>query len=92
MQFLYVFTLMFISIFGMAVLVRLIANALSVGSCKKIELYAADDDENIDKLLADLGKDPRVDRVCVILNKDSGSLERLSEKYGEIRFVGDPER
>ena len=91
MQFLYVFALMFLSIFGLAVLIRLLFKALLDGSSRKFEVYVRDD-ENIEELLANLGNNPNIGRVCVIVNKDSGSLERLSEKYADVKVIGYPER
>ena len=91
MQFLYVFSLMFLSIFGLAVLIHLLIGALTEGSSKKFEIYVRND-ENIEELLKNLGKNPNIGRVCIIVNKDDGSLERLSEKYGDVKVIGDSER
>lgn len=91
MQFLYVFALMFLSIFGLAVLIHLLFRALLDGSSRKFEIYVKED-ENIEELLDNLGKNPNIGRVCVVVNKDDGSLERLSEKYADIKVIGYPER
>lgn len=91
MQFLYVFILMFISIFGSAVLVRLFFSALCDGSARKFEIYVRQD-ENIEELLANREKNPNIGRICVIVNKDDDSLEGLSEKYADVTIIGDPER
>lgn len=91
MQFLYVFLLMFISIFGLAVLVRLFTGALLDGSSRKFEIYVRQD-ENIEELLANREKNPNIGRVCVIVNKYDDSLKGLSEKYADVTIVGDPER
>ncbi len=90
MQFLYVFALMFISIFGSVVLVHLLANALLNSPSGKFEIYVRQG-ENIEELIANFRRDPNIDRVCVIVNKDD-SLEGLSEKYADVTIVGDPER
>ncbi len=91
MQFLYVFALMFISIFGSVVLVHLLANALMNSPSGKFEIYVRQG-ENIEELIANFRRDPNIDRVCVIVNKNDGSLEGLSEKYADVTIVGDPER
>lgn len=92
MQFLYVFILMFISIFGSAVLVRLFFGALYDSSARKFEIYVRQD-ENIEELLANREKNPNIGRICVIVNnKDDDSLKGLSEKYADVIIIGDPER
>ena len=91
MQFLYVFVLMFLSIFGLAVLVHFLFRALLDNSSRKFEIYVRED-ENIEELLENIGKNPNIGRVCVIVNKDSRGLERLAEKYADVRIVGQTER
>ena len=88
MQFLYVFSLMFLSIFGLAVLIHLLFRALLDGSSRKFEIYVRED-ENIEELLANLGKNPNIGRVCIIVNKDGGSLEGLAEKYADVKIIGE---
>ena len=88
MEFLYVFALMFLSIFGLAVLIHLLFRALTEGASRKFEIYVRDD-ENIEELLANLGRNPNIGRVCVIVNKYDRSLERLAEKYADVKIVGD---
>ena len=91
MQFLYVFALMFLSIFGLAVLIHLLFSALLDSSSRKFEIYVRED-ENIEELLDNLGKNPNIGRVCVVVNKDDGSLEGLSDKYADVKVIGYPER
>lgn len=88
MQFLYVFSLMFLSIFGLAVLIHSLFKALSDSSSRKFEIYVKQD-ENIVELLENLGKNPNIGRVCVIVNKDSRGMEKLTEKYADVIIVGD---
>lgn len=82
---------MFLSIFGAAVLIHLLIKALSDGSSRKFEVFVRND-ENIEELLKNLGKNPNIGRVCIIVNNDDGSLERLSEKYDDVKIIDDPER
>ena len=86
MQFLYVFSLMFLSIFGLAVLIHLLFKALMDGSSRKFEIYVRED-ENIEELLANIGKNPNIGRVCVIVNNDDRGLERLADKYADVKIV-----
>ena len=78
---------MFLSIFGLAVLIHLLFKALMDGSSRKFEIYVRED-ENIEELLANLGKNPNIGRVCVIVNKGDRGLERLTEKYADVKIVG----
>ena len=82
---------MFLSIFGLAVLIHLLFRALMDGSTRKFEIYVRED-ENIEELLANIGKNPNIGRVCVIVNKDDRSLERLAEKYADVKIIGNTER
>ena len=89
MQFLYVFALMFLSIFGLAVLIHLLVRALTDGSSRKFDIYVRED-ENIEEFLENIGKNPNIGRVCVIVNKNNdGGLERLAEKYADVKIIGD---
>lgn len=75
MQFLYVFALMFISIFGLAVLIHLLAKALLDGASREFDVYVADD-ENIDEFLDNAECSPYIGRVYVINDKD-GELKKM---------------
>lgn len=86
MQFLYVFSLMFLSIFGLAVLIHLLFKALMDGSSRKFDIYVRED-ENIEELLANIGKNPNIGRVCVIVNKGDRGLERLADKYTDVKII-----
>lgn len=88
MQFLYVFALMFLAIFGLAVLVKLFVKALLDGASRKFEIYVRND-ENIEELLINLRRNPNIGRVCIIVNGSCGDLKALEQKYDDIRIVGD---
>lgn len=90
MQFLYVFSLMFLSIFGLAVLIHLFVRALTDGASRKFEIFVKED-ENIEELLSNIDRNPNIGRVCVIVNKNGGNFEKTAEKYSDVRIVGDPE-
>lgn len=74
MQFLYVFALMFISIFGLATLVHLFAKALLDGSARAFDVYVRDD-ENIEEFLDRAERSPYIGKIYIIVDKDS-SLEK----------------
>lgn len=88
MQFLYVFALMFLGIFGLAVLVRLFVKALLDGASRKFEIYVRND-ENIEELLVNLRKNPNIGRVCIIVSDNCGDLTELEQKYDDVKIVGD---
>lgn len=71
MQFLYVFALMFISIFGLAVLLHLLAKALLDGASREFDVYVGDD-ENIEEFLDKAERSPYIGKVYVISDKDGG--------------------
>lgn len=91
MQFLYVFALMFLSIFGLAVLVRLFTKALLDGSSRKFEIYVKSD-ENIEELLMNIDNNPNIGRVYIIVNGGSGDLSELEEKYSDVKIMEDLRR
>lgn len=75
MQFLYVFGLMFISIFGLAMLLHLLAKALIDGATREFDVYVRDD-ENIEEFIGRAGKVPFIGNVYIIADED-GSSARL---------------
>ena len=75
MQFLYVFALMFISIFGLAMLIHLFAKALLDGASREFDVYVGDD-EDIEEFLAKAERSSYIGKVYVISDKD-GALKKL---------------
>lgn len=75
MQFLYVFALMFISIFGLAMLLHLLAKALLNGASREFDVYVGDD-EDIEEFLDKAEHSPYIGKVYVINDKD-GELKKL---------------
>lgn len=75
MQFLYVFALMFLSIFGLAVLLHLLAKALLDGASREFDVYVGDD-ENIEEFLDKAERSPYIGKVYVI-NDKGGELKNL---------------
>lgn len=75
MQFLYVFIMMFISIFGLAMLLHLLAKALLDGATREFDVYVGDD-ENIEEFLEKAERSPYIGKVYVIDDKN-GELKKL---------------
>lgn len=91
MRFLYVFALMFLLIFGLAVLLKILGNALLGGSSKSFDIYVHDS-EDIEDFLESAQKTAFIGKVIVITEKDSVEKKLLSEKYANVSFVGDVKR
>ena len=90
MRFLYVFALMFLSIFGLAVLLKILFGALLDSSTRKFRVYVHDE-EGIEEFLDNARKAAFIDRVIVITDKKGDELRRLSEKYADVGFIGETE-
>ena len=65
MQFLYVFGLMFISIFGLAVLLHLFIKALLDGAAREFDVYVKND-ENIEEFIENAEKSPFIGNIYII--------------------------
>lgn len=85
MRFLYVFSMMFLSIFGLVVLLKVLFSALLDGSRKRFKVYIRDC-EDIEEFLESAKKSAFIERVIVITDKAEKSEERqkirkITEKY-----------
>lgn len=98
LQFLYAFAMMFLSIFGLVVLLKVLFCALLDGSRRKFEVYVRDR-EDIEEFLESARKSAFIERVIIITEKTdkkdkSGEelrrTKRITEKYAG--FVGSTER
>ncbi len=90
MRFLYIFAMMFLSIFGLIVLLKLLFSALLDGSSRRFEVFVKDQ-ENIEEFLDSARKSAFIGRVIVITDKSGEQLRSLSEKYVDVGFVGETE-
>lgn len=81
LEFLYVFAMMFLSIFGLVVLLKVLFSALLDSSRRKFEVYIRDR-EDIEEFLESAKKSAFIEKVIVITDKNSGTLRKISEKYG----------
>ncbi len=75
MQFLYVFGLIFLSVFGLAVLLHMLAKALFDGAARKFDVYVKDD-ENIDEFIENAKRSPFIGKVYIIAD-DSELTDRM---------------
>ena len=91
LEFLYVFAMMFLSIFGLAVLLKVLFSALLDSSRRKFEVYIKDC-ENIEEFLESAKKSAFIEKVIVITEKSdkSEALRKITKKYGG--FVADCEK
>ena len=85
MEFLYVFSIMFLLIFGLTVLVKLIAWAVLTRCSVK---------HDVDGFVASVRRDPHVRRVVILSagNEWDEDAVRLAAKYGNVSFYNTTER
>lgn len=83
-EFLYVFAMMFLLIFGFVVLLKILFSALLDSSRRRFEVYIKDRDD-IEEFLESAKKSAFIERVIVISEKNSGDcqkIRKITEKYG----------
>lgn len=88
MQFVYIFSLMFLSIFGLAVLIKLVAwTLLTRGVCRH-DVYVRCG-EDISGFVESVRKDPHVSRVVILSagNEWDKDAEQLAARYGNVHFI-----
>ena len=90
MQFLYVFSLMFLSIFGLAVLVKLAAYAVMTRGMRRHDVYVRSG-EDISGFVEHVRRSPGVNRVVILSSGDENDEEarRLAQKYCNVYFIND---
>ena len=90
MQFLYVFLLMFLSIFGLSMLIKVAAEAFLAGCVREHDIYVRSG-EGIGEFVTFARSCPRIGRVIIIAagNEWDAEAQRLSERYGGVLFVAD---
>lgn len=81
LEFLYVFAMMFLSIFGLVVLLKVLFSALLDSSRRKFEVYIRDC-ENIEEFLESAKKSAFIEKVIVITDKSGVTPRKITEKYG----------
>lgn len=88
MQFLYVFSLMFLSIFGLTMLIKLAAWALLSRSSCRHDVYVRAG-EDLDCLVEQVRRCPHIGRVVIVSsgNEWDEEAQTLSRKYKDVVFV-----
>lgn len=88
MEFLYVFSLMFLSIFGLTMLIKIAVCALLSRDLHRHDVYVRSG-EDIGGFVEHMRRSPLVARVVVISagNEYDEEAQRLAEKYGNVFFV-----
>ena len=93
MEFLYVFSIMFLLMFGLTVLVKLIAWAELPRCSVKHDVFVRSG-EDLDGFVASVRRDPHVRRVVILSagNEWDEDAVRLAEMYGNVSFYNTTER
>lgn len=88
MEFLYVFSLMFLSIFGLTMLIKIAVCALLSRDLHRHDVYVRSG-EDIGGFVEHMRRSPLVARVVVLSagNEYDEDAQRLAEKYGNVFFV-----
>ncbi len=88
MEFLYVFSLMFLSIFGLTMLIKIAVCALLSRNLHRHDVYVRSG-EDIGGFVEHMRRSPLVARVVVLSagNEYDEEAQRLAEKYGNVFFV-----
>ena len=87
MEFLYIFLLMFLSIFGLSMLIKLAAGAILSGCTREHDIYVRSG-EGIAEFVEFARKNPHIGRVTILAagNDWDKVAEGLSRRYGNVCF------
>ncbi len=86
MEFLKAFAVIFLLIFGTAMLAYLFWNALKKGYAGKFDIYVKPD-ENIEDFIIHIRHDAYIGEIRIISDGKSGIAESLAEKYENVKAV-----
>ena len=88
MEFLYVFSLMFLSIFGLTMLIKIAVCALLSRDLHRHDVYVRSG-EDIGGFVEHMRRSPLVARVVVLSagNEYDEEAQRLAAKYGNVFFL-----
>lgn len=87
MQFLYVFALIFLLIFGFAMLIHLLAKALLDGSTRRFDIYVQSD-ENIEEFLKNAEEAPFIGEVYVIKKGMCDECDKFVQRENSYSLDG----
>lgn len=90
MQFLYVFLLMFLSIFGLSMLIKVAAEAFLAGCVREHDIYVKSG-EGIGEFVTYARSSPHIGRVFILAagNEWDDEAKQISERYSGVVFVKD---
>lgn len=90
MHFIYVFVLMFLSIFGLAALLRLLADALLDSARRRFDVYVRAD-EDIGDFIESARRAGFIGEINIIPagGKQDETAASLAEKYADVHLVGE---
>ncbi len=93
MQFIYVFLLMFFSILGLELLLRLLAEALLGSAFRTRDVYIRCDNDDIEEFIKFARKSGHIEKINLILcesgnNEQDETAKELAGKYAEVQIVG----
>ncbi|MGN1120637.1 MAG: hypothetical protein ACI4Q4_09785 [Oscillospiraceae bacterium] len=92
MRFLYVFALMFLATFGLAMLVRCFADALLRSAVKRFDVTVLEDD-GIDEFVGYALHSPYIARINIIETPSGGGRAAvLAKKYDNVHVVTNREQ
>lgn len=88
MQFLYVFLLMFLSIFGLAMLIKSAAESFLAGCVREHDIYVRSC-EGIGDFVIFARRCPHIGRVIILAagNEWDAEAKRLSGRYSGVLFI-----
>ena len=88
MQYLYVFSLMFLSIFGLTMLIKVAVFALMSRDVRRHEIYVRSG-EDMTGFVEHIRISPRVSRVVILSsgNECDEEAQQLAEKYSNVFFI-----
>ncbi|MGN1422863.1 MAG: hypothetical protein ACI4XA_05765 [Oscillospiraceae bacterium] len=92
MQFVYVFILMFLSIFGLVMLIRLFFSALFAGSRRRFDVYVRAD-EDIGEFVEFARRSDHIGNIHLIAREGAeDAAAMLAEQYPDVDVVGETGR
>ena len=89
MEFLYVFALMFLSIFGLEMLIRLFFGALLNSAARRFDVYVRAED-GLDEFVRFAGKCSHIGKINIILSggEPDNAARSLAKKFAEVNIIG----
>lgn len=89
MEYLYVFVLMFLSIFGLTMLIKLFVQALLNGAQRRFDVYVRAD-EGVEEFVEYARRCSHIGDINLIVSGDERDKPAayLAEKFAEVHIVG----